>query len=91
MLLRQKGMACFEPERIGKEKGEQHSAEVRGAMLSLRERLSASDVVSFEELVSQEPPTGEWVTEWDKKRFGFEAEGVRLEAKELLVCEGGSL
>ncbi len=65
----------------------QQSTEVREAMLRFYDRLSASDVGSFDELVSQEPATliigtapGEWVTERERMRFGFEAEGVRLEA-----------
>ena len=65
----------------------QQSADVRDAMLRFYDRLSASDVESFEDLVSQEPATliigtapGEWVTERERMRFGFEAEGVRLEA-----------
>ena len=62
------------------------SAEVRDAMLRFYDRVSASDVESFDELVSQEATLiigtapGEWVTERDRMRFGFEAEGVRLEA-----------
>jgi hypothetical protein len=66
----------------------QQSEEVRDAMLHFCARLSAGDVASFDELVSQEPATliigtgpGEWVTERERLRFGFEAEGVRLEAK----------
>ncbi len=35
----------------------QQSAEVRDAMLHYYERLSASDLASFDELVSQEPAT----------------------------------
>ena len=56
----------------------QASAEVRDAMLRFYDRLSASDVGSFDELVSQEPATliigtapGEWVTERERMRFGF--------------------
>jgi hypothetical protein len=76
----------------------QQSAEVREAMLRFCDRLSASDVASFDEVVSQEPATliigtapGEWVTERDRLRFGFEAEGVRLEAKDPIGYEEGSL
>jgi SnoaL-like domain len=67
-------------------KGMRQSAEVRDAMLRFYDRLSAGDVESFEELVSQEATLiigtapGEWVTERDRMRFGFEAEGVRLQA-----------
>jgi hypothetical protein len=74
------------------------SEEVRNAMLRFCERLSAGDVASFDELVSQEPATliigtapGEWVTERERMRFGFEAEGVRLEAKDPVGYEEGSL
>jgi hypothetical protein len=74
---------------VGKETEMQPSAEVRDAMLRFYDQLSASDVGSFDELVSQEPATlvigtapGEWVTERERMRFGFEAEGVRLEAGE---------
>jgi hypothetical protein len=63
------------------------SAEIRDAMLRFYDRLSASDVGSFDELVSQEPAVliigtapGEWVTERDRMRFGFETEGFRIEA-----------
>jgi hypothetical protein len=76
----------------------QQSAEVREAMLRFCDRLSAGDVASFDELVSQEPAAliigtapGEWVTERDRMRFGFEAEGVRLEAKDPVGYEEGSL
>ena len=65
----------------------QTAAVVRHAMLRFYDRLSESDVGSFDELVSQEPATliigtapGEWVTERKRMKFGFEAEGLRLEA-----------
>ena len=74
------------------------SEEVRDAMLRFCERLSAGDVASFDELVSREPAAliigtapGEWVTERDRMRFGFEAEGLRLEAKDPVGYEEGSL
>ncbi len=67
----------------------QLSTEVRDAMLRFYDRLSASDVGSFDELVSQESATliigtapGEWVTERERMRFGFETEGFRIEAGE---------
>jgi SnoaL-like domain len=76
----------------------QQSEEVRDAILRFCDRLSAGDVASFDELVSQEPATliigtapGEWVTERERMRFGFEAEGVRLEAKNPVGYEAGSL
>ncbi len=74
------------------------SEEVRDAWLRFCERLSAGDVASFDELVTQEPVAliigtapGEWVTERDRMRFGFEAEGLRLEAKDPVGYEEGSL
>jgi hypothetical protein len=76
----------------------QQSAEVRDAMLRFYDRLSASDVASFDQLVSQEPATlvigtapGEWVTERDRMRFGFETEGVPIQAGEPAGYEEGSL
>jgi hypothetical protein len=77
----------------------QQSAEVRDAMLRFYARLSASDVESFDELVSQEPATlvigtapGEWVTERAQLRYGFETEGFRIEAgDEPAGYEEGSL
>jgi len=75
-----------------------HSEKVRDAMLRFCERLSAGDVASFDELVSHEPAAliigtapGEWVTERDRMRFGFEAEGLRLEARDPVGYEEGSL
>ena len=63
------------------------STEVRDAMLHFYDRLSAGDVDSFDDLVSQEPVAliigtapGEWVTERDRMKFGFEAEGVGIQA-----------
>jgi SnoaL-like domain len=76
----------------------QQSAEVRDAMLRFYDRLSASDVASFDQLVSQDPATlvigtapGEWVTDRDRLRFGFETEGVRIQAGEPAGYEEGSL
>ena len=76
----------------------QQSAGVRDAMLRFYDRLSASDVASFDQLVSQEPATliigtapGEWVTERDRMRFGFETEGVRIQAGEPAGYEEGSM
>lgn len=63
------------------------SAEVRDAMLQFYDRLTASDVASFDLLVSSDPATlvigtapGEWVTERPRLRFGFEVEGVGFKA-----------
>ena len=91
-------MIRFESERVRKGMIVQQSEEVREAMLRFCDRLSAGDVASFDELVSQESATliigtapGEWVTERDRMRFGFEAEGLRLEAKDPVGYEEGSL
>jgi hypothetical protein len=74
------------------------SAYVREAMLRFYDRLSAGDVGSFDELVSREPATlvigtapGERVNDRAGLRFGFEAEGVRMEAGDPLGYEEGSL
>jgi hypothetical protein len=74
------------------------SEGVREAWLRFCEKLSAGDVASFDELVSQEPAAliigtapGEWVTERVRMRFGFETEGLRLEAKDPLAYEDASL
>ena len=63
----------------------QASIEVLETMLRFYERLSAKDIASFERLVSTDPSTlvigtapGEWVTERDRLRFGFEVEGMSL-------------
>jgi hypothetical protein len=76
----------------------QPSEEVKNAWLRFCDRLSAGDVGSFDELVSHDPTAliigtapGEWVTERDRMRFGFEAEGLRLEAKDPVGYEEGSL
>jgi hypothetical protein len=76
----------------------QQSAAVREAMLRFYDRLSASDVASFDQLVSQDPATliigtapGEWVTERDRMRFGFETEGVSIQAGEPVGYEEGSM
>lgn len=76
-----------------------HESEVvRETMLRFYDRLSASDVASFDELVAPDAVViigtapGEWVTERDRMRFGFESEGVRLETGGALVgYEEGSM
>jgi hypothetical protein len=76
----------------------EESAAVRDGMLRFYDRLSAGDVASFDDVVSQHPATlvigtapGEWVTERDRLRFGFEAEGARIEPGERITGyeEGG--
>ncbi len=76
----------------------EQSANVRETMLRFYDRLSAGDAGSFDELVSQEPATlvigtasGERVNDRAGLRFGFEAEGVRIEAGDPLGYEEGSL
>jgi hypothetical protein len=56
-------------------------------MLDFYERITSSDIGSFDRLVSTDPSVlvigtdpGEWVTERDRLRFGFEAEGLGIAA-----------
>lgn len=65
----------------------EESAEVRDAVLSFYAGVSANAIERFDEIVSSHPATlvigtapGEWVTERPRLRFGFEAEGVTLDA-----------
>jgi len=73
------------------------SDDVREWMLRFCERLSASDMGSFDELVSEEATLiigtapGEWVDDRDRMKFGFETEGVRLEARDPRGYEEGSM
>ena len=74
------------------------SAEVAAFFVQWCERLSANDVASFDDLVSAGSATlvigtapGEWVTERDQLRFGFEAEGIRMEPMSPRGYEEGSL
>ena len=60
-------------------------AQVVQALLTFYERLTAGDVAAFDDLVSASPHTsivgtapGEFVTERERLRFGFETEGVGL-------------
>jgi hypothetical protein len=75
----------------------QQSADVREAMLRFCDRLSASDVGSFDELVSREAALiigtapGEWIEDRDRMKFGFEAEGVRLEPDDPRGYEEGPM
>jgi ketosteroid isomerase-like protein len=76
----------------------QQSDAVREAILRFYDRLSASDVASFDELVAPDAvliigtAPGEWVTERDRMRFGFETEGMRLETGgAALAYEEGSM
>ncbi len=74
------------------------STAVLDAMLRFYDRLSASDVASFDQLVAHDAALiigtapGEWVTERDRMRFGFEAEDLRLETGGSAVAyEEGSM
>jgi hypothetical protein len=61
------------------------STDVREGMLRFYRGVSDSDIESFEDIVSKEAvlvigtAPGEWVTERERMRFGFEAEGLRIE------------
>jgi hypothetical protein len=69
----------------------ERSTDVRDAMLRFYDRLSAGDVASFDDVVAPDAALvigtapGEMVTERDRMRFGFEAEGVRLETGGVAV------
>lgn len=69
------------------------SAEVRKAMLTFHDRLTAGDVAAFDSIDSDHPATivmgtapGARVTERPRLRYGFEVEGsgaTRLSGGEL--------
>jgi hypothetical protein len=62
------------------------SDDVTKAMLHFYSRLSASDVASFDDVVARDAQLiigtapGVWVTQRGRMRFGFETEGVTLQA-----------
>lgn len=63
------------------------STEVHDTLIAFYEGVSRKLVERFDELVSSHPAAlvigtapGEWVTERPRLRYGFEAEGVRVEA-----------
>lgn len=65
----------------------EESAAVRDAVLDFYRAISTSAADRFDELVSADSATlvigtapGEWVTERERLRFGFEAEGLTIEA-----------
>jgi hypothetical protein len=68
------------------------SNDVRDAMLRFYDRLSAGDVASFDDVVAADAALiigtapGEMITERDRMRFGFEAEGVRLESGDQVIA-----
>jgi hypothetical protein len=60
--------------------------------------MSRGDVASFDDVVSSDPATlvigtgpGEWVRERDRLRFGFEAEGARIDPGSVVAYEEGTL
>src|SRR3972149_187653 len=76
----------------------EESADVRAALLRFYDRLSAKDVASFDQLGATDPATmvigtapGELVSERAALRYGFEAEGIRLEGIDPKAYEEGSL
>ena len=69
------------------------STDVREALLRFFDRISESDVEVFDDVVSADPATfvvgtapGELVRERERLRFGFEAEGLRLDPGEQPVA-----
>lgn len=76
----------------------ERSDAVRQGMLDFYERLSAGDVEAFDDVVSSDPATlvigtapGEFVRERDRLKFGFEAEGARIDGGDPEAYEEGSL
>jgi hypothetical protein len=76
----------------------QQSAAVKAAMFRFYDRLTANDVASFDDIVSSDPATlvigtapGEWVTERDRLRFGFETEGYGFKPGNLVAWENGDV
>jgi hypothetical protein len=76
----------------------QQSEAVRQGMLDFYERLSAGDVGAFDDVVSSDPATlvigtapAEFVQERDRLRFGFQAEGARIEGGDPNAYEEGTL
>lgn len=63
----------------------QESTEVRDALLRFYELLSKGEIAHFDDVVADDAAIvigtapGEWVTERGQMRFGFEAEGLRIE------------
>jgi hypothetical protein len=65
----------------------EESPEIRDAVLDFYEGVSSKAIERFDDIVSADPATlvigtapGEWVTERPRLRFGFEAEGLTLQA-----------
>jgi hypothetical protein len=67
-------------------------------MMRFYDRLSASDIASFDSIVSADPATvvigtaiGEIHRERASLRYGFEAEGMRIEPGDPVAYEEGSM
>jgi ketosteroid isomerase-like protein len=75
----------------------EESSGVKDAWLRFCDRLNAKDVGSFDEVVASDAKLvigtapGEWVDQREGMRFGFEAEGVRLEPDDPQAYEEGSM
>jgi SnoaL-like domain len=76
----------------------EESAAVREGIQEFFARLSAGDMAGFDDVVSSHPATlvigtapGEWVTERDRLKFGFEAEGYRGDPDDPTAYEEGDL
>jgi ketosteroid isomerase-like protein len=73
------------------------SPDVRADYLAFCDRLSAGDVASFDDLVADDAKLiigtapGEWIDDRARMRFGFEAEGLRLEPGEPQAYEEGTM
>jgi ketosteroid isomerase-like protein len=75
----------------------QPSVAVRDAFLRFCDRLSAGDVSAFDDLVAGDAKLiigtapGDWIEDRDRIRFGFEAEGVRIEPSAPVAYEEGTM
>ena len=74
------------------------SPAIREALLHFYNRLSASDAASFDDLVSSHPALtvigtapGEWITERDHLKYGFETDGFRIEPGEPRGYQAGTV
>jgi hypothetical protein len=74
------------------------SDAVRDSLLEFYDRLSAKDLASFDRLVSSSDAAlvigtspGEWVTDRAGLRYGFEAEGMRIEPGAPVGFEEGTI
>jgi ketosteroid isomerase-like protein len=73
------------------------SEDVKAAFLAFCDRLSAGDVAAFDDVVASDAKLiigtapGEWIDDRARMRFGFEAEGLRLEPKNPEAYEEGTM